>query len=267
MRTVSKLSVTPVKSLALHHPSEIRLETHGAVGDRAFYLVDDRGALFTGAKHGHLVRIRADHDGTNDRLALTFPDGSVIEGSSAALDGEVETDFYGRPVCGREVRGPFGAALSDHAGEAVRLIRPDHPGDANDVWPVSILSLASVEELARRSGSDLPRDARRFRMLIEIDGCPEPHEEDTWAGRRVRFGEALIRVPGPIPRCVVTTHDPTSGLRDFATLHEIKAYRGVRRGDADDPSNLKHHIDFGVYGEVLEPGRVRLGDPVEPLPD
>jgi uncharacterized protein YcbX len=264
MRTISKLSVTPVKSLALHHPDELRLETHGAVGNRTFYLVDERGALFTGTKHGPLVRIRANHDDRNDRLTLSFPDGRVIEDSSAGLDGEVETSFYGRPVRGREVRGPFADALSDYAGRTVRLIRPDRAGEAIDVWPVSILSVASVEELGRRSGSDVPRDARRFRMLIEVDGCPEPHEEDTWAGRQVRLGEALVRVPGPIPRCAVTTQDPSSGLRDFATLHEIKAYRGLRNGDADDPGD---HIDFGVYGEVLEPGWIRVGDPVEPLPD
>jgi MOSC domain-containing protein YiiM len=25
-------------------------------------------------------------------------------------------------------------------------------------------------------------------------------------------------------------------------------------------------FDFGVYGAVVDPGRVRVGDPVEPLP-
>jgi MOSC domain-containing protein YiiM len=27
----------------------------------------------------------------------------------------------------------------------------------------------------------------------------------------------------------------------------------------------KEHIPFGVYGEVLEPGRVRIGDAVQPI--
>ncbi len=42
------------------------------------------------------------------------------------------------------------------------------------------------------------------------------------------------------------------------TLREIKTYRGTRDDDGK-------HIDFGVVGEVNEPGIVRLGDAVEPL--
>jgi uncharacterized protein YcbX len=92
-------------------------------------------------------------------------------------------------------------------------------------------------------------------MLVEIVGC-SPHEEDSWAGRRVRVGEALLEVGGPVPRCATTTRDPSTGVRDFDTLREIAAYRGRRDG---------HDIDFGVYARVLEPGVARLGDPVEPL--
>ena len=52
---------------------------------------------------------------------------------------------------------------------------------------------------------------------------------------------------------------PRPGVPDFDTLREIKAYRGTRE---DDGKN----IDFGVFGEVEAPGRVRVGDAVEPLP-
>ena len=92
-------------------------------------------------------------------------------------------------------------------------------------------------------------------MLLDLDGCAE-HEEDTWDGRRLRVGEAVLRVGGPVPRCAATTRHPESGVRDLDTLRLIKGYRGVRDGEA---------IDFGVYALVEEPGRVRVGDPVEPL--
>jgi uncharacterized protein YcbX len=42
-------------------------------------------------------------------------------------------------------------------------------------------------------------------------------------------------------------------------LREIKTYRGTREADGKN-------IDFGVFGEVDVPGRVRVGDAVEPLP-
>jgi uncharacterized protein YcbX len=71
-------------------------------------------------------------------------------------------------------------------------------------------------------------------------------------------GEAVVRLHEEVARCAITTQDPDSGVPDFDTLREIKSYRGTR--DADGT-----HIDFGVFGEVEEPGTVRLGDAVEPL--
>ena len=61
----------------------------------------------------------------------------------------------------------------------------------------------------------------------------------------------------PVPRCVVTTLDPDTGLRDFPTLKVIRDYRGI---------NAEQQLEFGVYAEVVEPGEVSVGDPVEPLP-
>jgi uncharacterized protein YcbX len=120
-----------------------------------------------------------------------------------------------------------------------------------------MLSEASLEELRRRAGRDERVDPRRFRMLIGIGGVG-PHEEDDWLGRRVQVGEAVVRLHKQVARCAITTQNPKTGTRDFDTLREIKAYRGVR---------AEKEIDFGVFGAVAEPGRVRLGDAIEPLAD
>jgi hypothetical protein len=92
-------------------------------------------------------------------------------------------------------------------------------------------------------------------MLVEIEGC-EPHEEDGWSGRRVRIGEAEVRVGEPVPRCVITTLDPKTGLRDFPTLSVIRNYRGVSK---------EKELQFGVYGDVVRPGTIGVGDRVESL--
>ena len=114
---------------------------------------------------------------------------------------------------------------------------------------VTLVSLASVEELSRQGGREASVDPRRFRMTIELDGC-SPHEEDSWRGRRFRIGGAVLEVEEPVPRCVVTTQDPETGLRDFPTLSVIKRYRGV----------VGQELLFGVYASVVEPGVVRIGD-------
>jgi uncharacterized protein YcbX len=254
VRRVSRLSVTPVKGLALHHPDETALDEHGVAANRRFYLVREDGRLFSGLQHGPLVRVRAEWDEEADRLSLVFPDGTVVAGD-VRLGEPVQTDFWRRrDVPGRVVEGPWGEALSAHASRRLRLVKADVPGAGVDVEPVTLVSRESVDELARQAGRDTV-DGRRFRMLVQIEGC-SPHEEDSWAGRRIRIGAAVLEVGGPVPRCATTTRDPSTGLRDFDTLREIAAYRGRRDG---------HDIDFGVYARVLEPGRVRVGDAVEPF--
>lgn len=254
MPRVARLNVTPVKSTALHHPDEIRLEKQGAVGDRMFFFVDERGKRFSGATKAPILPIRASYDAEREWLELALPNGIVVSGSAMPDGQALVVDFYGRPVPARLVDGDFTEGLSGYAGREIRLARPDRPSDALDVRPVTLVSLESVAELARQGGHDGQLSPARFRMTMEIEGMSEPHEEDTWHGRRVRVDEALIVIEDPVPRCVVTTLDPDTGVRDFPTLHAIKGYRGV---------STSGDLPFGVYADVLEPGTVRVGAPVQ----
>ncbi|MGH2527806.1 MAG: MOSC domain-containing protein [Actinomycetota bacterium] len=255
MPRVARLNVTPVKSTALHHPDRIRLERHGAVGNRDFFFVNEDGRRFSGSAKTPLIPIHAEYDAAHDRLALRLPDGVVVEGTAAGNGEALTVDFYGRPVPARVVEGDFEEALTRYAGHDLRLARVDRPGDATDERPVTLVSLASVEELSRQGGRARPVDSRRFRMLVEVDGCT-PHEEDSWGGRRVRIGQAVVRIGDPVPRCVITTLDPETGAPDFPTLKVIRSYRGV---------SSTNELPFGVYGDVVEPGPVRVGDEVELL--
>jgi len=256
MPRIARINVTPVKSLALNHPMEVRVEKIGVPGNRLFYLVDEASRLYAGTRFGPLQTVRSSYDEIDERLSMTFPDGRVIGGDASGFAESLVTDFYGRPVRAHVVPGPWSDALSSFAGSPLRLARCDVPGDGSDVYHVTLVSQASVDELARRGGrnGEGTLDARRFRMTFELDDC-EPHDEDAWAGRRVRFGQATLRVYGQVPRCAVTTQDPATGLKDFDTLKVILTYRS-RMGDREG-------IPFGMYAEVERPGRVRVGDHVK----
>src|SRR5919201_603872 len=155
VRTVSRLSIAPVKGMALLHPEEIALDCFGVADNRRFHVIDADGRRYGQIRNGTLVRIVPRYDAGADRLELRFPGGDVVAG-------------------------------------------------------------------------DVP------------------------------VGEAVVRLHEQVARCAITTQNPETGVPDFDTLREIKAYRGARE---------RTQIDFGVYGEVAEPGRVRLGDPIEPLAD
>ena len=254
---VSRISVAPVKALGLQHPTEVTLHEHGATENRLFYLVDDGGRVVNQTRHGSLVQVSAEYDADAETLTLRFPDGTVVSGE-VALGEAVETVFARRPLRGRLVAGPWNEPLSAHARTRLRIVRSDRPGTAVDRsrGGVSLVSDASLNELARAAGQDDAVDGRRFRMLFGLGGCAA-HEEDGWLGRDVRIGDARVRLLGTVGRCVITTRNPDTGIRDLDTLAAIKAYRGQNAETKE--------LDFGVYGEVVAPGRVRVGDPVEPI--
>jgi uncharacterized protein YcbX len=253
--TVAWLTIAPVKGLALVACEDVLLERHGVAENRRFYLIEESGRKLDQKSSGEVVQIRPEYDAAAGTLALLFPDGSHVEGS-VEVGEPVATDFFGtRSVEGRVVEGPWSAALSEQFGRPLRLVLAEQPGTANDRGrgQVSLLSRASLDALAAATGEQAI-DERRFRMLIGLDGC-RPHEEDEWLDHEVRIGEALVVPRGNVGRCSITTHDPETGVRDLDTLRAIRAYRA----DGTEP------IPFGVWGEVKEPGRVRLGDAVAPI--
>jgi uncharacterized protein YcbX len=255
--TVSRISIAPVKGLALVHPDEVMLELTGVRSNRRFHIVDADGCRYNQLRNGRLVQIESDYDPDSERLTLRFPDGSVSDGI-VAVGEEITTDFYGRPVTGNLVNGPWSDALSSWAGRPLRLVQ-SAPGAAVDrrIGNVTLVSTESLLELARHAGQAEPVDGRRFRMLFELNDC-QPHEEEGWVKRQLRIGDALVRLRNDVGRCAITTQNPETGVPDFDTLGAISSYRKLTANEAG-----KKHIPFGVFGEVVEPGRVAVGDTAE----
>ena len=251
---VAWIAQAPVKSLSLSLVRDAALGPMGIAGDRAFYLVDSEGRLVNAKRAGALLRARAELE--NGRLRVELPDGSVAEGD-AELGEPVETNFYGRrSVSGRVVHGPWSPALSELARMPLTLVRADEPGaglDRGAVAAASLVSTASLDALARATGTEGSVDGRRFRMTFGVAGV-DAHAEDGWLGRRVSLGEAVVVPRGNVGRCRVTTLDPETGERDLQTLDAIAEYRA----DVETTEPLP----FGVWCEVAQPGRVAVGDDV-----
>jgi uncharacterized protein len=255
---VAWLHVAPVKSMALHAVDEIWLELSGARNDRRFLLVDEHDRLVNGKRLGRLVRVQADWAADREELTLTFPDGVVTRGTVRLGESRPVT-MYGDQRWARPVVGEWSDVLSAWAGQPLQLMQPqlgdglDRTGEGG----ATLVGVASLGALAEELGVEA-LDARRFRMLIGVDGLPA-YGEDAWVSRRVRVGDAMVRVHGNVGRCAVTTQDPDSGRADLPTLHALQRVRGDM--DSTEP------LPFGVWGEVLTPGRVALGDPCEALTD
>ncbi|HEU5373029.1 MAG TPA: MOSC domain-containing protein [Gaiellaceae bacterium] len=252
---VSWISLTPVKATMLHLVDEVDLLEAGVRGDRRFYLVTERGRLVSNKDYGPLQLVRADYDADEDALSLRFADGEVVEGAVERGE-EIDTTFHTRPRAARVVVGPWADAVSELMGQRVRLVEPALPAqDRGRGGATSLLAASSLARLARQLGVD-KIDGRRFRMNFGIDGV-EAHEEDAWRGRRVQVGDAVVIPQGHVGRCVITTQSPATGCTDLDTLKALAAYRSA--AETTEP------LPFGIHAAVAEPGRVRVGDPVQPL--
>ena len=117
-------------------------------------------------------------------------------------------------------------------------------GMTDSAFPsVSILNLASLEDLSTKMGMHISAD--RWRGNLWIDGAA-PWAEFGWIGREIAIGRAVLRIEERITRCSATTVDPTTGKVSGDTLDALETHYG--------------HQDFGVYATVLQGGDLRLDD-------
>ena len=254
MARVARISIAPVKALGLVHPDDVYLDRLGVAGNRRFWLVEPDGRLVSNKRHGSLMKIRPAWDEDTRVLALTFPDGTRVDGTVELGDEVFEQEMYKHPIRSRSVVGPWEAAISEYAGMPLTLLwAEDGAPDRLHAGTATLVSRESVARLAEAAG-EAQLDPRRFRMLFDIEGV-EPHAEDEWIGTQVRVGDATLQVHGDVGRCAITTLDPDTGVPTVDTLKALASYRRDGR---------KEPLPLGVYASVVVPGRVRVGDEVVP---
>jgi uncharacterized protein YcbX len=260
------------------------LDPLGIVGDRIWAARDlERGGIRGAKKIGTLMRLAA-RDVGDGQVEITLPDGSTVRTNDADVDARVsaaidhpvrleplhsidDLDHYrrGGPDSDdvmEELRGIFGRTddeplpdFSIFPPEIAEFESP--PGTYYDCYPLMVMTTSALRALAVAL-PDSVIDIRRFRPSFvvdagddEMDASTPGHPEFDWRGRRARVGSATIEFGAPCPRCVMVTREiDASTPADRAILRHI-----VR--DLDQ--------NVGVYATIVEPGRVRLGDPVELL--
>ena len=110
---------------------------------------------------------------------------------------------------------------------------------------VSLLNLASVEDLERRAAHAI--EPERFRANIVVDGL-EPWSELGLVDREIELGGVRLRGVLRTRRCAATEVNPATARRDAKVPRLIATHFG--------------HPDMGVYLEVVGGGTLRIGDAV-----
>ncbi|XP_057376493.1 mitochondrial amidoxime-reducing component 1-like [Daphnia carinata] len=130
----------------------------------------------------------------------------------------------------------------------------------SDLTPFHLLSTESVQDLNSRLSDGKEVSTLNFRPTITISGC-QPYEEDEW--RFIRIGEkAVFRYVKGCDRCLLTTIDPATGIKDpeQEPLRTLRKYRlaedpELRRGIGEAPL-------LGINLSLDQPGRIRVSDVV-----
>jgi uncharacterized protein YcbX len=131
--------------------------------------------------------------------------------------------------------------VEEAAGPGTRLVR-DEGLERFDVLPLLVATDGAVDFLGY--------DRRRFRPNLLIAGVPGLSERD-WEGRHLHVGEAIVGLVSLRQRCIMTTFDPDTAAQDPDVLLTI---------------HRKLQGSFALDCDVIRPGRVRVGDPVEIRP-
>ena len=217
----------PVKSMAAEELADAEVSWHGLAGDRRWAFIRN-GVVHSGFPW---LTLRERGDLSHYRPALLEPDRPD---SSPTV-----------------VRTPSGAtfdvadpALSAELGPGARVLKQDR--GIFDTLPLSLITTQTITRLGELAGA--PLDVQRFRPNILVEAAEEePFAEDTWVGSVLHIGGLRLRVDKRDGRCVVVTIDPVTTERNPAILRTIAR---ERQGC------------LGVYGSVVEPGRIAVGDSV-----
>lgn len=221
---VSALWRYPVKSMLGEECAGVELDTRGVRGDRRFAVRGDDGRLGSG-KNSRRHRHVEGLFTFRSRYEGEWPEITFPDGRRMRADD-----------------AGIDAALSAALRMPVTLV-PEEGISHFDSGPIHLVSSASLDWLrSRLPGSRI--DERRFRPNILI-GAAE--SERSWIGRTLQIGEVRLRVTDPTERCGMTTFAQSDLPFDPKILRSI----------AQEADQL-----FGVYAEVVQPGRISRGDPV-----
>ena len=280
---VSQLWRYPVKSMAGEQLSAAEIDGNGVAGDRGWAVREIQADVTRNAREmPKLLQFASAYaespsfDRRSPAVTITTPDNVQVQSADEDRDQQL-SEILGRPVMLTPLHPAddlawYARAQMPEGVDPMQALRqlmgmqeddplPDFsglpadlqnfstpPGTYFDCYPIHIMTTSSLSTLADAGGGD-DVDVRRFRPNVLINtGDAEGLLEVDWTGKKLRLGEVVIELMTTTVRCSVPAH----AQRDFGSS------RAVGRALIE---NTKQHL--GSYCNVLEPGNVNVGDPVE----
>ncbi|MEM1372514.1 MAG: MOSC domain-containing protein [Pseudomonadota bacterium] len=243
----------PVKGLSAHPLDDVMLDVGQTVPFDRLYAVENGRGRFRPADPKHLpkanfVMLMRNRQMASLEASFDDRDHTLVLRNRAGVSakGQLNTGL------GRSLIEEFLAAnITEGLRGRPRIVFADgHSFSDVKAKCLHIVNRASLEAFERASSKSI--NPIRFRPNAIISGF-EAWQEFDWVGRRIRLGDAVLRVLERTVRCAATEVEPQTGARNIAVPALLQRLYG--------------HFDFGIYAEVIEAGAVMSGGAVELLVD
>lgn len=229
MIRITGLHVYPIKGCRGIAVDSARVAATGFEHDREWLITRPDGRFMTQREEPRLALIETalieKQSPAATALRLRVPGGAELQVSSSAPGREVEVAIWKDSCAAFDAGDEAAEFLTGYLGSPVRLVRFDArrkrasnpewtPGvealnQFSDGFPWLLASEASLDELNSRLEHKLPMN--RFRPNIVVSGLP-PFGEDQL--HDLTAGALRLRRAKGCTRCIVTTTDQATGLRD-----------------------------------------------------
>lgn len=237
-RSLSEIWIYPIKSLGGIRLQEALLTERGLQYDRRWMLLDEQGQFMTQRQIPAMalleVRLHANHLEVRHRkksispltVPLEVPASAEVvlapiwEDQSKAVVVSAEADKWFSEALGRRCRLIFMPEEGERTATGKTSGRQQKVSFA-DGYPMLLIGQASLDDLNSRLAEAIPMN--RFRPNLVISGGT-PFEEDSW--HAFRLGGKQFWAEKPCARCIVTTIDQESGLKQSKEpLTTLSTYR------------------------------------------
>lgn len=254
----------PVKSMMGEELNACEITKKGLLGDRAYGVIDRATGKLANAKNPHkwpnMFRYRAafteppQENATIPPVRITLPNGPSIISTDAKKDmllsNSFNRDVHLATPSSEDVQfeGYIPEELDELDDNGSIFTRTSPADTFFDIDSVHMITTSTLNYL-RKLAPDSRIEARRFRpnLIIEVPDV-DGFVENEWVGKTLTIGDVQLKISQETKRCVMTT------LAQGDLPKDLNVLKSIVRNNAGS---------FGVYGQVVKTGKIKIGDKVE----
>jgi uncharacterized protein len=263
MLILSEINIYPVKSLGGISLQNSEVTDRGLKHDRRWLIIDEEEKFITQRTQPQLALIKTKISGnklilghkTKDISPLVIP---IHRESIEMVLVTIWQDLVEARIVGKYADEWLSEALDIKCrlvymhDETQRFVDRTYAADNEivgfaDAYPFMMIGQSSLDDLNNRLKEKLPMN--RFRPNFVFSGG-EPYIEDKW--KKIRVGEVMFSVVKPCSRCVTTTVDQNTAMKNEEPLKTLSTYRSVENKIYFGQNLLHEGTGILKVGDVIE---------------